>query len=172
MTGKIWQGISKRPKEEPDMKKHRVKLPLSEQRTLKEFIHKGVGAARKLTRARVLLKAHEGWKDAAIAEALEVSERTVGRIRERYASGGLENVLEDRIRPGVRPKLDGKQEAFLVALACSDPPEGRVSWTMQLLADRLVELKVVESISDETVRLRLKKTTSNPGKNNTGASRK
>jgi transposase len=145
------------------MKKYKVKLSRSERRELKEVIHKGIGPARKLTRARILLKSDEGWKDEAIAQALDVNERTVSRIRERYAKGGVADVLMDRYRPGARPKLDGKQEAFLVALACSEAPEGREAWTMQLLADRLVDLQVVESISDETVRLHLKKTSLSPG---------
>jgi transposase len=146
------------------MKKYKVKLTAGERRELKEVISKGIGPARKLTRARILLKSHEGWKDEAIAQALDVNERTVARIRERYAKGGVADVLTDRFRPGAQPKLDGKQEALLVALACSDPPEGRETWTMQLLADRLVELEVVDSISDETVRLHLKKTSLSLGK--------
>ncbi|RKY62069.1 MAG: hypothetical protein DRP95_02040 [Candidatus Latescibacterota bacterium] len=91
-------------------------------------------------------------------------------IRKRFAEEGLEAALNERPHPGAKPKLDGKQEAFLVALACSDPPEGREHWTMQLLADRLVELGVVESISDETVRRVLKKTTSSPGRKDSGVS--
>ena len=91
------------------------------------------------------------------------SESTVHRTRQRCVESGLESALTERPRPGRKVKIDGKASAFLVATACSDPPSGRQSWTMQLLADRLVELDLVESISDEAVRLRLKKTASNHG---------
>ncbi len=110
-----------------------------------------------LTRARILLLSAEGKSDDFIADALKVVPQTVRNIRKRFAQEGLEAALSERPRPGVQRKLDGKQEAFLIALACSDPPPGREHWTMQLLADKLVELGVVESISDETVRRVLKK---------------
>jgi len=111
-----------------------------------------------LTRARILLLSAEGKTDTFVADALKVNPQTVRNIRKRFAEEGLEVALRERPRPGARPKLDAKGEAFLIALACSDPPEGREHWTMQLLADRLVELGVVDSISDETVRRVLKKT--------------
>jgi transposase len=104
-----------------------------------------------------LLLADEGGADAAIAAALHVHRATVERTRPRFVEGGIERALHDRPRPGSRPKLDRKQEAFLVALACSAPPDGRARWTMQLLADRLVALEIVDAISDETVRRTLKK---------------
>lgn len=128
----------------------------------KELIHltrKGKTSARKINRARILLMSDEGKPDGEIREALGISQTTIWRTRKRYLEGGLDWSLNEQPRPGAPPKLDGKQEAFLVALACSDAPEGRESWTMQLLADRLVQLGVVESISDETVRLVLKKMT-------------
>lgn len=128
----------------------------------KELIHltrKGKTSARKINRARILLMSDEGKPDGEIREALGISQTTIWRTRKRYLEGGLDWSLNEQPRPGAPPKLDGKQEAFLVALACSDAPVGRESWTMQLLANRLVELGVVESISDETVRLVLKKTT-------------
>jgi len=150
-------------------KLHKVNLPGSEREYLRELVRKGEAKARKLTRARILLKADEGWTDEAVMAALDVSRPTVERIRRRYAQGGLDKALNEDPRPGGRPKLDGKQEAFLVALACSEPPEGRDCWTMQLVADRVVSLGVVESISDETVRLRLKKTSSSPGRSSDGA---
>ena len=100
----------------------------------------------------------KGKTDRLIADLLQGTPETVRNIRKRFATEGLEAALQERPRPGAQPKLDGKQEALLVALACSAPPEGREHWTMHLLADRLVELEAVESISDETVRRVLKKT--------------
>jgi transposase len=121
-----------------------------------------------LTRARALLLSNRRLSDAEVATALELSTRTVQRLRRRACTEGVAAALVDRPRPGGAPKLDGPQEAMLVALACSDPPTGRSHWTMQLLAERLVELQVVESISDETVRRTLKKTSSSPGRNSSG----
>jgi transposase len=125
----------------------------------------GKAAARKLTHARLLLKAdasEEGlhWPDWRIADALEVHVATVERVRQRFVEQGLEAALErkHREKPARPIKLDGRAEARLIALACSPPPEDRAEWTMQLLADKLVELQVVDSISDETVRRALKKT--------------
>jgi transposase len=135
-----------------------VDLTDPERVELRALLNRGVASARKLTRARILLLAAEGGTDEAIAAALHVHRATVERTRRRFVEGGLERALRDQPRPGGRPKLDGKGEAHLVALACSAPPEGRARWTMQLLADRLVELALVEAISDETVRRVLKKT--------------
>jgi transposase len=101
--------------------------------------------------------------DATISQMLHVGESTVHRTRQKCVEQGVEFALSERPRRGGQPKLDGKGEAFLVATACSDPPAGRQCWTMQLLADRLVEVKLVESISDETVRKRLKKNASSRG---------
>ncbi len=105
------------------------------------------------------------WPVDRIAEALEVSAATVERVRRRFVEQGLDAALDRkrRERPARQPKLDGRAEARLIALACSAPPEGRAVWTMQLLADKLVELEVVDSISDETVRVALKKTRSSRG---------
>lgn len=152
----------------PRPKQHVVKLNDEEQAQLKALIHKGESNARVLTRARILLLAHDNCFDKDVAKALKVSASTVLSIRKRFVAEGLE-ALYDRPRPGGVPKLDGKQEALLVALACSQPEE-RESWTMQLLADKLVELRVVDSISDETVRRTLKKTTSSRGKRDSGVS--
>jgi transposase len=102
--------------------------------------------------------ADERMADEEIAAALHVHRVTVERTRRRFVEGGMEQALNEQPRPGGRPKLDGKQEAMLVALACSQAPEGCGRWTLQLLADRLVELDVVDTISDETVRRTLKKT--------------
>ena len=143
--------------------KYTVNLSESEIKQLQELTSQGKTAARKLKRAQILLLSDEGYSDATIAEMLKVGESTVHRTRQRCVESGLESALTERPRPGRKVKLDGKAEAFLVATACSDPPSGRQSWTMQLLADRLVELNLVESISDEAVRLRLKKNGSNHG---------
>jgi transposase len=104
-----------------------------------------------------LLLADEGRTDEEVAEALLTSVSTVERTRKRFVEGGIDQALNESPRPGGKRKLTGKQEAYLVALACSDPPEGKKRWSMQLLADRLVELEIVEEISDETVRRTLKK---------------
>jgi hypothetical protein len=122
------------------------------------LITKGTASARVLTRARILLKADEGWKDKDIVEALNTSVPTVERIRKHFVEGNLEKALKDDPRPGGKCKLDGRAEAQLIALACSEAPEGHTVWSMRLLAGTLVELGVVESVSHETVRQRLKKT--------------
>ncbi len=139
-------------------KRYIVDLTANERAGLLALLNRGVAPARKLTRARILLLADEGGTDREIAAALRVHPATVERTRRRCVEGGPEAALTDKPRPGGRPKLDGKQEAFPVALACSAPPKGRSHWTMQLLADRLVELALVDAISDETVRRTLKKT--------------
>lgn len=153
----------------PRPKQHSVSLNDEEHTQLKALIRKGEGNARVLTRARILLLAHDNYFDKDTAEVLRVSASTVLSVRKRFVNEGLEAALYDRARPGAAPRLDGKQEALLVALACSQPDE-RESWTMQLLADKLVELKVVDAISDETVRRTLKKTTSSRGRRSNGVS--
>jgi transposase len=152
------------------MKRYKVTLEAEERQHLNDLIAAGQAAARKLSHARILLKADatEGgpaWPDPRIADALEVSTATVERVRQRFVEQGLDAALDrkQRERPAREIKLDGRAEARLIALACSAPPEGRATWTMKLLADKLVELEVVASISDETVRLALKKTRSSPG---------
>jgi transposase len=140
-------------------KKYIVDLTADERTTLEGLIKRGKTSARRLTRAHALLAAADGHTDEQIAATLHCGVRTVERIRERFVTGGLERSLTDLPRATVSSKLDGKQEAFLVALACSDAPDGRSRWTMQLLANKLVELDLVESISTETVRRTLKKTT-------------
>jgi len=147
------------------MKKYEIELSSVEREFLREIVSQGSAAARKIQHAQILLKADvsekgPAWKDEAITDAFEVSIRTVERIRKRCVEHGLEDALVHRKNPnGVhRRKLDGHGEAHLSKLACSQPPEGRDSWTLQLLGDRLVELKVVDSICRETVRTTLKKT--------------
>jgi transposase len=140
-----------------------VDLTKEEKAKLLEVVGKGEARARKMNRAHILLLADEARTDKDIAEALHTSPSTVERTRRRFVEGGLEHALNESPRPGGRRKLDGHQEAYLVALACSDPPEGKKRWSMQLLADRLVELEIVEEISDETVRRTLKKGTLSRG---------
>jgi transposase len=139
------------------MKRYIVKLSEEEKKDLYALTHKGTCGVRKLRRAQMLLLADEGLTDEEIARALDGSVSTVERVRKRFVEEGLEAALSERPRPGARRKLDGRQEAYLLALASSDPPEGKKHWSMQLLADRLVELEIVEEISDETVRRTLKK---------------
>jgi transposase len=148
-------------------KRYVVRLTNEERKGLETLVRRGSRThTRKLLYARILLKADAGergpaWTDERIAEALETSTDTVARERRRFWEDGLEVALMPR-KPG-RPRrrvLDGRAEAHLVALACSEPPEGRASWTLRLLADRMVELGVVEGVSHETVRRTLKKTLS------------
>lgn len=142
------------------MKKYVVTLRSKEREYLTELANKGRTLARRRRIAQILLKADRrcGWKDERIAEAFGVSVRTVERIRERFVEEGLEMTLDPPRKPRAPQKIDGDVEARLVTLACSAPPDGRQRWTLRLLADKLVELEVVESISHEAVRLTLKKT--------------
>src|SRR3712207_6100835 len=145
------------------MKKYVVDLNKDEKERLQMLTTKGKSGARKIRRARILLLADESYIDKEIAQALGAAVTTVERVRKRFVEEGLEAALSERPRPGAARQLDGYQEAYLVALACSDPPEGKKRWSMQLLADRLVEIGVIDEISDETVRRTLKKGTSNRG---------
>jgi len=138
-------------------KRYVVDLTPEERTELLGLLNRGSAPARRLARARVLLLADEDRSDQEIARVLHSSRPTVERLRKRFVEGGLEWALKDRPRPGAPRRLSGRDEAMLVALACSHPPEGRKCWTMQLLADRLVAIEVVESVSDETVRRCLKK---------------
>ena len=147
------------------MKKYVVDLCKEEKERLDELTSKGTIGARRLRRAHTLLLANEGMMDQEIARALNSSVSTVERVRKRFVEEGLEAALSERPRLGgtLRRKLDGKAEAHLVALACSEPPEGRRRWTMQMLADKVVEVGLVERVSDETVRRTLKKGTLSRG---------
>ena len=147
------------------MKKYIVTLTNDERLSLSALVTSGKAAAKRITHARILLKADDAdggpaWRDADIALALDVSVCTVERVRERFVELGLEAALarKPQDRPSRLPVFDGDAEARLIALACSHPPEGRARWTLRLLADRLVELEVVEAVSYETVRQTLKKT--------------
>lgn len=135
-----------------------VDLTNEEREELVELTRKGQASARKLTRARILLKAAEGWKDEQIVAALDTSDSTVERTRKRFVEGGLGKALNDDPRPGAKRKLDGRGEAYLIAITCSEPPDEHEHWTLRAIADRLVELGVVDSISHEAVRQTLKKT--------------
>ena len=152
-------------------KKYLVDLSDDERQSLLKLLRSGKHSSRKLTRARILLQADDGFTDDQIAQSLRVGRVTVERLRQRFVEGGL-TALTDKPRPGKKPKLSANAEARLIAEACSQAPEGRTHWTMQLLADRLVELREVDTISDETVRRTLKKTSSSRGANSNGASRR
>ena len=147
------------------MKKYIVRLSGEERKSLKSLVSSGKGPARMFTRARILLKADVGeggpsWPDEKIAEALDVTVQTIERVRKQLVEEGLEAVLRRRkyIQKISRKKLDGDAEAHLIALACSKTPEGYTRWSLRLLADRMVELGYIESISHEAVRRVLKKT--------------
>lgn len=150
--------------------KYIVDLQAEERASLLQLIRRGQPAARKGTRARILLKADEGLTDEQIAAALHVGSATVGRVRQRFVEEGLERALTERPRPGQRRKLTGKQEAHVIALACSQAPEGRERWTLRVLADTIVERGWVSSLSYETVRQTLKKMNLSPGRSNNGVS--
>lgn len=134
-----------------------VDLSDQERGQLRDLMKRDRLAARKLTRAHILRLADENVVDAAIASALHVNVSTVERIRKHFVEGGLDWALNERRRPGAERKLDDKQEAYLIALACSKPPAGQKRWTVRLLADELVKLEIVESLSHETVRQTLKR---------------
>ena len=148
-------------------KKYHVKLSSTQRDELEKLTRSGTIKVRKYKRARILLLADEAHKDGyktdeQIAELVDVSTATVWRIRQRFAEEGLEFALNEKPRPGRPVVFDGKQGAEITALACSDPPEGRARWSLRLLADKLVELEIVESIHHDTVREVLKKTNSSP----------
>ena len=143
-------------------KKYLGTLGDDEREQLEHLLRGGTHATRKMTRARMLLKAAEGWQDSAIAAALSVGRATVERTRQRFVEEGLA-ALEERPRPGTQPKLDAKAEARLIAEACSTAPEGRQRWTLHLLADRVVALGLAASYAYESVRRVLKNRSSSRG---------
>lgn len=150
------------------MKKYIVELTEEERIALESLIARGKVAAYKQCHARILLKADEGeqgprWNDERIAEALEISVGTVERTRTRFVQEGLDATLKRKVQTNRPRKIDGEVEAHLIAQACSDPPPGRARWTLHLLADRMVELNIVDSLSHEAVRQTLKKTNLNHG---------
>lgn len=153
----------------PLEKRYVVSLTAGERDRLSALIASGKGAARKLTHARVLLKADsaEGgphWSDPKISEALEVGLSTIARIRRRFVEEGMDAALDPcPPRREYRRKVDGEQEAHLIALSCSTPPAGRARWTLRLLAEKMVQLEYIDGVSHEAVRQVLKKTSSSPG---------
>ena len=152
--------------------KYGIQLSTQGKGRLRQMIRAGRSSAQAITRARILLKTDEGWSAPQVAQALDVAEGTVFRIKRRFAEERLEGVLQDRPQAHRYRKLDDRGEAHLIALACSSAPEGHDHWTLRLLAGKVVELGLVESLSHETVRLRLKKTRSNRGGSSNGASRR
>jgi transposase len=160
-------------------KKYLVTLTDEERPWLTGLVAAGKRSALTITRARILLKADQAdggpaWEDAEIADALDCGRRTVERVRQRFIERGLEPALgrKPQDRPSRERKLDGAAEARLIAVACSAPPDGRARWTLKMLADKLVELEVVEAVSDETVRRVLKKTSSSRTARSSGSSRR
>ena len=149
--------------------KYKVELTQSERSALIETSGRGKPLARTVKRALALLKADEGLLDREVAEAVSLSAATVARVRRRFVEEGLEASINDRPRSGRERKLSGRQEAHLVAIACSNAPEGHTNWTLHLLADKVVELEFAGSISLETVRRILKKTNSSRGRRKNGA---
>jgi transposase len=149
------------------MAKH-IYLKDKERAELEQLIKSGINSARVITRARILLLLDRSQgkkrKMEEVADAAMVSYGTVSNVKKRYFAGGLQGALYDKPRPGAKPKVDGEVEAHLIALACSDPPEGYERWTLRLLADKLVALEVIDSISHVTVGEVLKKTKSSRGK--------
>jgi transposase len=152
-------------------KKYIVDLTTDEREQLLQFIRKGKPSARKVIRARILLKADEGFTDQQIVAALSIGEATVERTRKRFVEEGL-GALNEHSRPGAQAKLEGKQQAHLIAVACTKAPQGYSHWTLRLLADKAIELGFTESLSREAVRRLLKKTNSSPGNTSSGASPK
>lgn len=149
-------------------KRYPVTLTDPERERLESLTRKGTASVRMVRRAQTLLLASEERTDEEIVKALRIGVATVERIRRRFVEEGLEASLRERPRPGARPKLGPKERAFVVALACTKPPEGRHRWTMQMLADRVVELEMVPDITDEAIRLLLKRTSSSRGSSSSG----
>ena len=163
---------------EISVKTYVVKLSGEERERLKALIRKGKNPARRLLKARILLKADvseagEGWSDSRIMEALDASASMVFRVRKQLVEEGLEAVLsrKQRATPAVPPIFDGEKEAKLIALACSKPPRGRARWSLRLLENKVVELGIVDRASDSTIGRTLKKTLSSPITASTGSSR-
>ena len=146
-----------------------VTLTEEEIRTLETFVHRGKANARTLTRAHILLKSAEGWSTAELSAVFDVCEATVTNVRGRFAQGGLDAVLHDKVQQHRRSALSGLQTAHLIAVACSPSPDGHDHWTVRLLAQKAVALGFVKSISPNTIHQMLKKTNSSPGSTNIGA---
>ncbi len=149
--------------------KYVVDLSDAEREQLLGITRRGISPARKLKRAQILLKADEGFADGQIAQLLGVGMATVGRIRKRLVAENLEGALNEHPRSGRPGEIGGKEKAHIIALACSAPPEGHARWSLRLLADKVVELEILESLSHEGVRKILKKMASSPGRESNGA---
>jgi transposase len=149
-------------------KRYRVTLSADERERLERLSRQRTASVRMVRRAQALLLAAEDKTDEVIAERLRMGVATLERLRRRCVEEGVEASLRERPRPGARPKLGPKEQAFVVALACTKPPEGRHRWTMQMLADRVVELELVPDITDEAIRLLLKRTSSSRGSTSSG----
>jgi transposase len=147
-----------------------IRLESEERAQLEHLVRAGRSPARKIARSRILLKADDGWALGRIIEALDISAGTVRRTKRRYLEGGLKRALNEEPRPGQPAKLDERGEAHLIALACSEAPQGHDHWTLRLLAQRTVELGLVSSMSHEGIRKRLKKTALNRGRRRSGVS--
>lgn len=165
--------------EEAAVKRYIVRLSGEERERLEALISKGKSPARRLLKARILLKADisdagEGWSDSRIMEALETSASMVYRVRKQLVEEGVEAVLsrKPRARPAIAPIFDGEKEARLIALACSSPPKGYARWSLRLLESKVVELGIVERASDSTIGRVLKKTRSSPIAASAGSSRR
>ena len=164
---------------EISVKKYVVRLSDEERQRLSDLIRKGKSPAQRLLKARILLKADvagsgEGWRDSQIIQALETSTSLVYRVRKQLVEEGFEAVLspKQRAMPAVPRIFDGAKEARLIALACSEPPPGRVRWTLRLLEEKVVELHIVDHASDNTIGRTLKKTRSSPTSTSNGSSRR
>ncbi len=154
------------------MTKYIVKLSEEEESRLRSALKSGKRLSRDYLRMQILLLSHEGETREVISGRLKCSYSHVCNVVRKYCCEGLDQAITDKKRQGRPTKLQGKQKAHLIALACSDPPEGRRCWTMQLLAQKCIELHLVDFISDDTIGRVLKKTRSSPGKQKVGASRK
>lgn len=141
-----------------------VKLTDEDRKYLSQFIRHGRASVRSVTRARILLMADEGYSNKDIVKVLKITRPTVNRTRKRYCEEGLDSSISDKPRSGAPPKIDGTIEAQVTLLACSKPPEGKSTWTLKLLADKIVEMEVVESISAMTIQRILKKAKPNLGR--------
>jgi putative transposase len=152
--------------------KHPVTLSAQERKELQAFVSRGKRSAREINRARILLLADEGKKDAEILQLLGVSRGTVHKVRKKYgqrAHAHILDFLKEEPRSGAPLKIDSRVEAHVTMIACSDPPEGSARWTLHMIADKLVKLEVIDAISHESIRRTLKKTNSNRGSRNNGA---
>ena len=149
-----------------------IGLSTTDRARLYTFVHSGQASARARTRAQVLLKLGEGWSLVEICRAFDVCRNTVVNVRARFTEGGVDAVLRHKRQAYYRQALTGKQQAHLIAIACSPVPDGHDHWTLRLLAGKAIELGFVEKISPETIRALLKKTSSSPGSIGSGVSRR